>query len=431
MLSSFGSILALLLGTAFLLAGSGLFGLLLPLRGKVEGFSTTSLGLLGTAWSAGFIAGCFLAPRLVRRVGHVRAFGAFASTGAIVALVSGMWIEETAWYALRACTGFTMAGAYMVIESWLNERSTNETRGTVFGLYMMVTHAAIMAGQMVVVLGDVATPILFMATGILFSLALLPTAVSTAVTPAPLADVKLDLGGLYKNSPISFVGCFLIGVANGAWGTLGAVYGAEIGISTFEIAIMMSMAVIAGAAAQMPVGRLSDRTDRRFVLAGVAIGAALIGLAVFVSAPRVGWVVITMTGLYGLLAYTLYSISVAHANDHAAPTDFVKVSGGLLLLYGAGTMIGPILAGSAMGWLRPESLFLVTASAHMGIAAYAVLRISRRAPVPVEEREAYTMLPAERAVTPQTVMLDPRADFEDAVVEEAEQQEPATATPGE
>ncbi|WP_173934256.1 MFS transporter [Chelativorans sp. Marseille-P2723] len=413
MLSSFGSIVALLFGTAFLLAGSGLYGLLLPLRGQIEGFSTTALGLLGTGWAGGFIAGCYLAPRLVRRVGHVRAFGAFASSGAIVALVSGMWIDEIAWIVLRAFTGFTMAGAFMVIESWLNERSTNETRGTVFGLYMMVTHASIMAGQMAVVLGDVGKAPLFMITGILFCLALLPTAVSTAVTPAPLADVSLDLKGLYRNSPIAFVACFLIGTANGAWGTLGAVYGAEIGISTFEIALMMSIAVLAGAAGQMPAGRLSDHTDRRFVLAGAAIGAALVALAIFVMAPRSGALIITMTGFYGLLAYTLYSIAVAHANDHADSTDFVKVSSGLLLLYGSGTMAGPILAGIVMQTLPAESLFLVTASAHLGIAAYAALRIMRRAPVPADEKEAFMTLPAERAVTPQTVMLDPRADTDE------------------
>jgi MFS family permease len=410
MLSSFGSIVALLLGTSFLLGGSGLFGLLIPLRGQAEGFSTAALGLLGTGWASGFIAGCFIGPRLVRRVGHVRAFAAFAATGAIVALLNGMWVDETFWIVLRVFTGFTMAGAFMVIESWLNERSTNETRGRIFGFYMMVTYASIMAGQMVVVLGDVTTPILFMATGILFSLALLPTAISTAITPAPLADVKIDFKNLYANSPIAVAGCLLIGVANGAWGTLGAVYGAEIGISTFQIAVMMSIAVIAGAVAQVPTGRLSDLTDRRFVLAGSALGAALIGLAIFVMAPRTGNVVIAMTALYGLLAYSLYPIAVAHANDHASSTDFVKVSSGLLLLYGVGTMAGPIFAGLAMEWLRPESLFLATGAAHLGIAAYAALRIARRAPVPVEERDAFKTLPAERAVTPQSVMLDPRAE---------------------
>ena len=413
MLSSVGSIVALLLGTAFLLGGSGLYGLLLPLRGQYEGFSTAALGLLGTGWAGGFIAGCYFGPRLVRRVGHVRAFGAFAATGAIVALVNGILINEAVWFVLRIFTGFTMAGAFMVIESWLNERSTNETRGTIFGVYMMVTYASIMGGQMVVTLGDVTTPVLFMFTGILFCLALLPTAVSTAVTPAPLADVKLDFKELYANSPVALVGCLLIGVANGAWGTLGAVYGAEAGISTFEIALMMSIAVVAGAVAQVPTGRLSDLTDRRFVLAGSALGAALVGLAIFVAAPRSGSVIISMTALYGLLAYSLYPIAVAHANDHAAGTDFVKVSSGLLLLYGVGTMIGPILAGFAMQWLRPESLFLATATAHMAITAYAALRISRRAPVPVEEREAFKTLPAERAVTPQSVMLDPRAETEE------------------
>ncbi len=220
------------------------------------------------------MAGCFFAPRLVRRVGHVRAFGAFAASGAIVALLTGLLIDEIAWIVLRAFTGFTMAGAFMVIESWLNEKATNENRGTVFGLYMMVTYASIMAGQMIVAAGDVRPASLFMVTGIFFCLSLIPTAVSTAATPKPLQDVSLDLKGLYANSPVASVGCLLIGVANGAWGTLGAVYGARIGISTAEIALMMSLVVVAGAAMQLPVGRISDMTDRRYVLAGAALGAA-------------------------------------------------------------------------------------------------------------------------------------------------------------
>src|SRR5690606_36388233 len=165
MFASFGPILALLRGTAFLLVASGLHNLLRPLRGQAEGFSTASLGLLGTAWAGGFIAGCLFAPRLVRRVGHVRAFGAFAAIGAIIALMTGLVIEERVWIVLRAFTGFTMAGAFMVIESWLNERATNENRGTVFGLYMMVTYASIMGGQMIVSFGDISTQSLFMIAG--------------------------------------------------------------------------------------------------------------------------------------------------------------------------------------------------------------------------------------------------------------------------
>jgi len=422
MFATYRPILSLLRGTAFLLAASGLHGLLLPLRGQVEGFSTGVLGLLGTAWAGGFVAGCSRGPRLVRRAGHVRAFGAFCASGAGIALLTGLIIDEFAWVVLRAATGFTMAGCFMIIESWLNERSTNENRGTVFGLYMMVTYASIMAGQMIVAAGDVTTQSLFMVAGIFFCLALLPTAMSTAASPQPLQDVALDLRGLYANSPVALIGCLLTGVANGAWGTLGAVYGARIGISTAEIALMMSLVVVAGAAMQLPIGRVSDSTDRRYVLAAASFGAAFFGLLVYIAAPRTGAIVIAMTACYGALAYTLYSLAVAHANDHAKPEDFVKVSGGLLLLYGFGTMIGPVIGAALMGWLSPEGLFLATALAHLSLGTYTLLRIGKRAPVPVDEREAFTTLPADRSLTPEAARLDPRVPQE---VAEGSQEEKA------
>jgi MFS family permease len=414
MFASYRPILSLLRGTAFLLAASGLHGLLLPLRGQEEGFSTSSLGLMGSAWAAGFVAGCYFAPRLVRRAGHVRAFGTFAASAAIIALLTGLWINEFIWIVLRAFTGFAMAGCFMIIESWLNEKATNENRGTVFGLYMMVTYASIMAGQMMVAASDVGTSSLFMVAGILFCLSLIPTAVSSAAQPQPLQDVSLDLKGLYATSPVSFVGCILIGVANGAWGTLGAVYGARIGITTPEIALMMSIVVVAGAAMQMPIGRASDKMDRRYVLAAAGLGSALFAVAIFFAVPRSGVAVIAMTACYGALAYTLYSLAVAHANDHARPEEFVKVSGGLLLLYGFGTMIGPVIGAALMSGMRPESLFLSTALAHFALAAYTMLRITRRAPIPVEDREAFKTLPAERSLTPQAGLLDPRTPADEA-----------------
>src|SRR5690606_38071092 len=251
-----------------------------------------------------------------------------------------------------------MAGACLVIESWLNERATNGNRGTVFGLYMRVTYASIMAGQMLVAVADVTTAALFMVAGIFFCASVIPTAVSSAASPQPLADVQLDLRGLYANSPVAAVGCLLVGVANGAWGTLGAVYGARIGIPNGEIALMMSLVVVAGALAQMPVGRISDRTDRRYVLSAASFGSALFAILMFVLTPRTDLAILTIVSAYGALAYTLYSITVAHANDHASTEDFVKVSGGLLLLYGFGTMIGPIIGAVLMARMRPEGLFL-------------------------------------------------------------------------
>ena len=401
-------ILSLLRGTGFLVAASGLHGLLLPLRGQAEGFSTASLGLLGTAWAGGFVTGCILAPRLVRRVGHVRAFGTFAASAAIIALLTGLLVDQYVWIVLRAFTGFVMAGAFMVVESWLNEKATNENRGTVFGLYMMVTYASIMAGQMIVAMGDVRDTSPFMIAGIFFCFALIPTAVSSAATPKPLEDVALDLKGLYVTAPLSLIGCFLIGVAGGAWGTLGAVYGARIGVSNAGIALMTSVVVLAGALFQFPAGRLSDVIDRRHVLAVGAAGAAAFALLVFILQPRSAALVIITTAAYGALANTLYSVAVAHANDHARPDKFVTVSSGLLLFYGIGTMVGPVLGALLMAEMRPESLFLATAVAHTLLAAYALLRISRHAPVPQAAKEAFRTLPAELAVTPESLRLDPR-----------------------
>jgi len=261
---------------------------------------------------------------------------------------------------------------------------------------------------MMVAAADVMQASLFMVAGILFCFSLIPTAVSSAATPKPLEDVSLDLRGLYANSPVAVVGCFLIGVANGAWGTLGAVYGARIGISTPQIALMSSIVVVAGAVMQLPAGRLSDLMDRRYVLGAAAVGAAAFALLVFLVEPRSGVMVIVMTACYGALAYTLYSIAVAHANDHARPEEFVKVSGGLLLLYGFGTMVGPVLGALLMAEMRPEALFLATALPHILLAAYALLRINRRAPVPREAKDAFKTLPADRALTPEATRLDPR-----------------------
>ncbi|WP_245411748.1 MFS transporter [Phyllobacterium leguminum] len=411
MFRSFVQIFALLCGTAFLLAGSGLHGLLLPLRGGDAGFAISSLGLLGTAWAGGFIAGCLLAPRLVRRVGHVRAFGFFASSAAIIALMTGLFIDSTVWIILRAFTGFSMAGAFMVIESWLNERATNETRGQIFGLYMMVNYGAVMSGQMIVAAGDVRNDGLFMVTGIFLCLALIPTAISTASSPKPLSEVQLDLKALYRNSPVAFISCILIGIANGAWGTLGAVYGAGSGIDTTMIALMVSFTILAGALTQIPVGRFSDKIDRRFVLASVAGASSLVGLAIFLIAPTNAIVILVMTALYGGLAYALYPVAVAHANDFAASENYVKISGGLLLLYGFGTMIGPLVAAAAMEYLWPAALFAVTALAHVSITAYALVRSRQRAAPSAAQKDSFQSLP-ERAATPEGLKLIPRAEGE-------------------
>jgi Arabinose efflux permease len=402
-------IFALLLGTAFLLAGNGLHGLLLPMRGAHEGFSATALGLLGTGWATGFVLGCVFSQRLVRRIGHVRAFSAFSSMIAIIALLTGLVIDPVAWIVLRVVTGFALAAAFMIIESWLNERATNETRGMIFSLYMTITYVAIVGGQMSIAFGDVGGSTFFMICGILYCLALLPTAVSTASSPAPLKEVRIDLKMIYRNSPVSVVAIVLIGIANGAFGTLGPVFGANVGLSGAVVATMMSITIFSGALMQIPAGRMSDRMDRRHVLAALAATAGVSGFALVLFAPTDLGILFGLIALYGAMSYTLYSIVVAHANDFASNDQFVTISSGLLLLYGVGTIIGPTVGGFAMSAGGPHLLFAVTALAHLGVAGYAILRARRRAPVPVGARESFTSVPSSRQATPESITLDPRA----------------------
>jgi MFS family permease len=404
-------VLALLFGTLFLFLGNGLHGLLLPVRGTAEGYSNEVLGLLGTSWASGFVLGCFVAPRVVRRIGHVRAFSCFVAVIAIIALSTGIFVHDYAWVALRAVTGFCIAGTSMIVESWLNERATNESRGTIFSLYFSITLFGIVGGQLMVPFSDIGTPILFMVCGILYCVAILPTTLSTAASPQPLRAIKLDLPALYRNSPVSCAGILLIGIANGAYGTLGAVFGARAGMSQGSIAAMMSMTIFAGAIMQFPAGRLSDRIDRRYVLAALAAIAALAGLLIVVFRPSDPYLIIGLVIIYGATANALYPIAVSHANDYAAPEDFVKVSGGLLLLFGIGTIIGPTLGGPVMTHLGPYALFAVTATAHILVSGYAILRSRQRAAIPAEQRENYSAVPASTSsvATPESLALDPRA----------------------
>ncbi|MEK1896407.1 MAG: MFS transporter [Rhizobium sp.] len=404
------SVASLLFGTLFLFMGNGLQGILLPMRGNLEGYATTTLGLLGTSWAAGFVIGCLVAPKLVRRVGHVRAFSGFIAIIAIIALVSGIIIHPVWWVLLRAVTGFATAGTSMIIESWLNERATNESRGAIFSLYIAITLFGVVAGQMMIPLEDVRTPVLFMICGIFYCIAMLPTTLSTAASPQPLKAVKLDLPALYRNSPVSCLGILLVGIANGAYGTLGAVFGAGSGLSDTSIAIMMSATIFAGALMQLPAGRLSDRIDRRYVLAAMSAIAAIAGLLLAILQPSSPYFIIGLVVLYGAVANTLYPIAVAHANDYASAEDFVKVSGGLLLLYGIGTIIGPTIGGPVMSMISPHALFLVTAVAHVLITAYAIIRSRMRAAVPVGDRDAFTTIPTatSQTLTPESMSLADR-----------------------
>jgi MFS family permease len=396
---------ALLMGSAFLLFAGGVNSLILPVRGEIEGFTAASLGMLGTGWALGYVAGCLRTPALVARVGHIRAFGAMCAIAAIAVLMSLVLISPWVWIPVRALSGFCFAGAAMIVESWLNERTDAASRGRVFGIYTMVNLGATTAGQMVLTLGDPSGYFFFVLAAMIYCLALLPTAISATTTPKPLTSVSLDLRALWRNSPIAVFAILMVGISNASFGTLAAVYGARIGLELSSIALFASIPILAGALSQVPVGIASDRYDRRVVLVVIASIAVLAdGLFLFGGFTTPG-VVMTVAALFGATVYAMYPVIVAHASDHAAPGTFIQVSGGLLLVFGIGSIIGPTVAGFAMSSYGETMLFAVTAAAHVGLVVFALIRLKYAPAVAAEKKGSFQATPMGRASTPETAAL--------------------------
>ncbi len=415
MLSSLTSVLSLFLSTSFLLVGGGLLVVLLPIRGQLDGFTTSQIGFMGTGWAIGFTLGCILVPKLVRRVGHVRTFGALAASLGSIVLLNGLYVEAWAWILLRAMSGFCFAGAYMIIESWINESITDDQRGAMFSVYMIISQLAFLGGQYSIVVGDVSTDKLFMMGAILFCLSVLPIALSGARSPAPLTQADIDLKGMFLNSPAAFVGSLVAGVLSSSFQSFGPVFGNNTGMSTASIANMMAFVMLGAIVFQYPLGRLSDITDRRYVMVGLSILGAGAGFLISIyqvdgSAPQLTFYLLMI--ILGGLVYPIYGLVNAHANDHADPEDFVKISSSLLILYGIGNMIGPSVTGPAMQWLGNNALFQIIGLAHLVLAVHMTYRITRRQ-APVDDVMDYQVIPmATPAISTETYALDPRSDSE-------------------
>ncbi len=406
---------SLLVGAGLLFAAGALLGLALPIRAELEGFQTSLIGLIGSAFAAGYVAGCLYGPRLVASVGHIRVFGVMAALVAVTALLNVLIVTPIAWILVRAATGFAFAGATMIIESWLSESATSETRGRVFARYMVVNLASSVIGQLTVTLYSPAGFEPFVLVAILAALALIPTALSSSRAPDPLHEVKLDLRRLIRVSPIAVVACFGVGLANGAFGTLAPVYAGAIGLPVGAVALLVAGAIVGGALMQAPIGKLSDRLERRWVLTGTALTAAALAFTVFLVDPRDPVTLVLMvTGLGGAM-HTLYPVAVAHANDRAAEGDFVAVASGLLLVFGAGSTLGPAAAAPMMQLAdQPRALFLFLGYVYVLIAAHAVWR-TRIRPSVAESRPAFTtgadvIQGAMQGATQETMHLDPRAE---------------------
>jgi MFS family permease len=385
--------------------GNGLQSTLLPVRASFEEFDAIEIGLLGSSYYLGFVVGCLYGARAIQRVGHIRAFTALASIASTVVLVHALTVQPVTWAALRAVTGFCFAGLYLVIESWLNERTDNENRGLVMGIYTMVNLSVIVAGQMMLTLGDPSRFPLFALASILVSLAAVPVAMTTSAQPAALVEARLRPAKLYRVSPVGVVGVFLAGAATGAFWSLGPAYAIGLGADTREVAIFMSIAVLGGALVQWPIGRLSDKIDRRTIVIAACIVGALAAGGLVANGVERSLSAVTLAAVFGAAAMPLYAICAAHAFDFVERSDFVETSSGLLLANGLGAVVGPLVASPLMRLAGPAGLFMATAGAHLALAGFVAWRMTRRAPVPKDQRSEFdltTTAPTMVALTPES-----------------------------
>ena len=390
MQKSLRPIASLLFGVALLLAGNGLQFTLIPLRGSADGFGAVALGLIGSAYFVGFVSGCLLGPYVILRAGHIRAFAAMVAVAACVALAYALAPLPLAWGAFRAITGFAFAVLYLVIESWLNDQATNATRGFIMSAYIIVSFAALMLGQMLVTVYPVQQASSFMVAAMLLSLAAVPVALTRSAQPAPVTMVSFRPIQLFLAAPVALVAACMIGLANGAFWSLAPVFVAGTGIDVERAALFMTVAVLAGAVVQWPVGRLSDRVDRRRVLLVLLLGAMLTSLALWLLSAS-GNLLLGLGALFGALALPGYSLAAAHAYDKTPTADVVATAATILLASGLGSIAGPPIAALLMAGHGPSTLFLFTATVEALLAAYVLYRIRVQATLEPPQKTGFDL----------------------------------------
>lgn len=415
MIRAITPVATLLFGTAILLTGQGLQGTLVPVRATLENFTTLSIGLMGAAYFLGFTFGCWKGAKFIRTAGHVRVFAAMTATASAAPLLHGLWVNPWVWGSLRFVTGFCFAILYLVIESWLNERSSNENRGKVFSVYILINMTVLGIGQQMLLFSDPLDLNLFAVASILVSLAAVPVLMSTSVTPSPIEHTHLNFRYLYKNSPIGMLGSLASGLTNGSFWALAPVFSVALSNDLSVTANFMTAVVLGGAIGQWPLGWLSDQIDRRMVLAAAAFMGFIIAAIMWLHTDQLSTTgVILLAGAWGAVAFPVYSISVAHANDRAEVGKFVMVSAGLLLMYGLGAIIGPFMASSMMTLGSVADLFLFTATIHLLLAVYVVLRRLRKRQATAAEHRPFSDALASTQTRSQVYEEELEKDHEEA-----------------
>ncbi len=413
MRSTLVSVSALLAGCVLLYLGNGALSTLLGLRLAVDGYSSWIIGGVMSGYFIGIVAGGFHCHRLITGVGHIRAFSVLATVMSAATLAHPLLEDPIVWGILRFIQGYCMAGLAMCTESWLNERSTNTTRGRILSLYQIAVYVSQGVGQLLLNLGELSGFTLFVMTSILLSLALVPVAASKVQAPTLPDPRRFGIAQLYAISPLGMVGCFSSGLILGAFYSLAPLFAQMTGLNISDTTQFMGAVIIGGLLLQWPIGGLSDRFDRRTVVIGVCLATVAVCVGIILTTGGSLPVLLVLGAFFGGVSFTLYPLSVSHANDHIDPADLVPASGGLIIAYGVGATLGPLGAAAVIEAQGAAGLFSFVAAMALGTAGYAAWRMTRRPAVPIDDQTPFQPVPRTSVVATE---MDPRGEPEEEII---------------
>lgn len=389
--------------------GHGLFNTLLTVRLSAEQVSAQAIGLVSAAYFGGLVLGAFVNARLIIRVGHIRAYAAYASLLCFLFLLHGMVVDPIAWTVLRLVGGFATGGIFVVLESWMLVSSTPANRGRLMSLYMILLYGSLAMGQQLLKWVDPMALTPFALCAMAATLSVVPLALSRVSTPAMVAPQRVGVRELVRLTPAGMGSSFTSGLVLGAIYGLLPLYFTDSGAALSRVADMMALVILGGMCLQYPIGRMSDRHDRRLVILLLCSALTLLALMMVLlpgawRAPIEGGLIFLLGGM----AFSIYPLSLSHACDELRPDQVLGANQGLLLAYSLGAMIGPLLAPSVMGLFGPQGLFVYFALCGLLLSGYLGWRRRQRAPIPLAEHQVFMPVPPN---TPMTAELEPRTDL--------------------
>ena len=395
---------ALFFGFALICLGHGLQGTLIGVRSVLEGFTFISTGLVVAGYYVGFLLGSILIPILLNRVGHIRVFAALASLASIAILLHSVFIDPYSWFCIRIITGISLSGIFVIMESWLNDKATNQTRGKLLSIYMIITFVFLGLGQLLLNLSDPAKVNLFILVSVLLSFALLPILLSTTEQPSISNPKSFSIREFYVVSPLGFIGALMTGLSHSAVFGYGAVYATSRGLSVLDVSIFMIIITSFGALSQWPIGYFSDKIDRRILLVFVTFVAAGLSILIAISSYLSLILFFILTAIFSSMCLPIYSLVVAHTNDFLKPEEFISASSTINKLLGIGSILGPITVSFTMVIFGSNGFFIYLFIIHGLLGLFGLYRMTKRSK-PTDLESQY--VPLSRNITPAGMELTP------------------------